>query len=331
MTKTEKSRKITALVLVLTLFIMSTLGFVACDHIDYANKDMWAYYEQTNKAVDCFLICPTVYMTDSNSYNMPLSDEQTKQNFVGALNMERGIYDDTCNMYAPFYRQVALEVYKMDESEQDQYFEIAYNDVRNAFLYYINNINDGRPYILAGFSQGADMCIRLMQDLFDDQTLSDQLIACYAIGWRITDSQLQQYPQLKMAQGELDTGVIISFNTESIDSQTSIIVPDTTNAINPLNWKTDSTYADSSLNLGACFTDYDGNIVKEIDNFCGAYLDSTRKTLKVDSSVTPQEYPPVLDIFEEGIYHLYDYQFFYRNLEQNIARRTEQYLATYAQ
>ena len=46
--------------------------------------------------------------------------------------------------------------------------------------------------------------------------------------------------------------------------------------------------------------------------------------------MTPEEYPPVLSIFSEGVYHLYDYQFFYRNLEQNVNARLDAYLANSA-
>ena len=96
-------------------------------------------------------------------------------------------------------------------------------------------------------------------------------------------------------------------------------------AINPLNWKTDSTPASKEENIGACFTDYDGNIVSEIPNLTGAYIDPVRGALKV-TDVKPEEYPPVLSIFESGIYHIYDYQFFYRNLQENVGVRLESYL-----
>ena len=33
------------------------------------------------------------------------------------------------------------------------------------------------------------------------------------------------------------------------------------------------------------------------------------------------------DIFSEGVYHLYDYQFFYRNLQENVGARVNAYLA----
>lgn len=77
--------------------------------------------------------------------------------------------------------------------------------------------------------------------------------------------------------------------------------------------------------MGACFTDYSGDIVTEIPQLTGAYIDSTRGALKV-VDVTVEEYPPVLPIFEEGVYHLYDYQFFYRNLQDNVATRVAEYM-----
>ena len=117
---------------------------------------------------------------------MSLSDAHTKESFVGAINMEKGIYDADSRFFAPYYRQIGLNVYEMPEADREPYLETAYADVRDAFLYYMENYNEGRPIVLAGFSQGADMCLRLMKDLFDDEALADQLVACYAIGWRNT-------------------------------------------------------------------------------------------------------------------------------------------------
>lgn len=95
---------------------------------------------------------------------MSLEDAAMKENFVGALNMERGIYEENTRMYAPFYQQVSLPVYAMSQPEQEALLAEAYEDVREAFKYYLEHCNEGRPIVLAGFSQGADMCIRLMKD-----------------------------------------------------------------------------------------------------------------------------------------------------------------------
>ncbi|MDP2842285.1 MAG: DUF3089 domain-containing protein, partial [Acetobacterium sp.] len=60
-------------------------------------------------------------------------------------------------------------------------------------------------------------------------------------------------------------------------------------------------------------------------NLTGAYLDPDRGTLRV-TGVNPADFPPVLDIFQEGVYHLYDYQFFYRNLQANVKERIGNYI-----
>lgn len=312
---------------ILLVIIALLIGCSAPIPNPYADQNNWAYFPENSqlKKVDVFLVCPTVYMGQNNSFNMEINDAQTRPNFVGALNMEKGIYEDVCSVYAPFYRQAGLNVYSLDATEAEPYFQLAYSDVRQSFEYYMQEYNNGRPFVLAGFSQGSDMLLRLMKDLFQNESYNKRLVAAYLIGWRITPEDIARYPFLKMAQGANDTGVIISFNSEAESVKTSFIVPKTTLGINPLTWKTTDEHAPASLNLGAVFTDYDGGVVKEIPALTGAYLDQERGTLKV-TDVSPGEYPLVLDLFSQGDYHIYDYQFFYRNLQQNVAVRTEAYL-----
>ena len=170
-----------------------------------------------------------------------------------------------------------------------------------------------------------------MKDCFDDEATSGLLVACYAIGWRIAEEDLRQYPHLRMASGEDDTGVIISFNSEAESVQDSLLIPAGTRslAINPLNWRTDATPASRQENPGACFPDYSGEIVTEIPHLTGAYIDPVRGSLKVPD-VSPADYPPGLSLFSEGVYHLYDYQFFYRSLQENVAVRLNAYLRAHA-
>ena len=331
-TKYRHSRNIRVACLSIVALLIAVLclsGCTAKQENIYAKAENWAYLETdtSDKEADVFFICPTVYGGDSENCNMALDDTETRQSFLGATNMEKGIYDADCRFFAPYYRQVGLSVYQMDVQDREQYLEIAYEDVKQAFEYYLENYNDGRPIVLAGFSQGADMCIRLLKDCFADEEVNDLLVACYAIGWSISEEELQENEHLKFAQGETDVGVIVSFNSEAEDVSDSLLIPAGTKtlAINPLNWKTDGTLADKSLNKGACFTDYDGNITSEIPQLTGAYIDDVRGALKV-TDVTSEEYPPVLSIFDSGVYHLYDYQFFYRNLQENVSARVANYL-----
>lgn len=315
------------------IVVLACLVFVGCgktkaNAVDYENQVNWAYHEvdKNNARADVFFVCPTIYFGDDNTYNMPLDDADSREDFLGAINMEKGIYDKESRFFAPYYRQIGFNVYEMEQDVQERYMRIAYDDVKAAFTYYLENENDGNPIILAGFSQGADLCIRLLKDCFQDQEVNQKLVACYAIGWRITEQEIEENPHLRFATEENDTGVIIAFNSEAESIHDSLMIPNGTKtlAINPLNWKTDGTVADRFENSGACFTDYSGNITNEINNLTGAYIDSTRGALKV-TDVSPDDYPPGLDLFEKGIYHLYDYQFFYRNLQENVNVRLDAY------
>ena len=319
--------------------------------------------QTTTKPADLFIVCPTVSAgsedgaadsasdgsaasasasldgaagstSDEGAYlngglNMSLTNRADRESFVGALNMELGIYSDQCEVFAPYYQQATLAAYALEGAALEEATELAYQDVRAAFEHYLQENPDG-PIVLAGFSQGSDMIIRLIKDYFGDEELRGRLVAAYAIGWRLTQQECDEYPWLQAAQGEGDTGVVIAFNSEAEGMTDSLMVPAgaTTLAINPLSWTTTSEPASSELNLGACFTDYDGQVTEEIPQLCGAYIDPERGTLKITGdAVTPETYPAGLDIFEDGIYHLYDYQFFYRNLQENVGVRLEAYLA----
>lgn len=298
---------------------------------DYAMEENWAYFGLgEDKDADLFLICPTVDTRDE--YNMSMDDEEVKQSFSGALNMERGIYEDNTRMFAPYYRQAAMKIYNLSPEEREPYLELAYQDVSAAFSWYLENKNEGRPIVLAGFSQGADMCYRILKEYFGDSALQQQLVAVYAIGWPMTEQMIAEYPQIVPAASENDTGVVVSFECESEDVTGTLIIPEDMKAlsINPLNWVTDSTPADKSLNTGACFTSYSGKIKQEVPELCGCYIDPERGALKV-TDITPEEYPPILSFLPEGSYHLYDYQFYFRNLQQNVEQRIKAYMESLAE
>ncbi len=320
-------KKIVSITITILVLIASLIGCQSDDIINYSLQENWAYIPaKIQKDVDLFIICPTVDMGSDNRFNLNLDNKKIKTSFVGALTMETGIYDQACDVYAPFYRQMTLTAYGNEHEET--YRNKAYQDVKSSFIYYFEHYNKGRPFILAGFSQGAQMGLMLMQDLFDDPKYSKLLVASYLIGWRVTEDAISDAPWIKMASGESDIGCVISFNSEAPKVSTSFVVPEGTKtlAINPLNWKTDNTPADASFNKGACFTDYSGNIKKEIPQLTGAYLDNTRGTLKIPD-ISPADYPPIFDLFSKGEYHLYDYQFFFRNLQENVLKRVNVYLA----
>ena len=168
------------------------------------------------------------------------------------------------------------------------------------------------------------MCLRLLKEFGKTDFVQDNMIACYAIGWRFTPQEAEQYPYIRPAQSAGDLGTVIMFNSEAPEVKESLMVPQGAKSfcINPLNWRTDAKQAVKTLNAGACFTDYSGSITCEVPQLTGCYIDTERGVLKV-TDVDEKDYPPVLSVFTDGIYHLYDYQFFYRNLQQNVNLRVK--------
>ena len=299
--------------------------------LDYGVMDNWAYFgADEDRDVDVFLICPTVdTKSETNSFDL---NDKLKGNFQYALDLERGIYEDTGRMFSPYYRQMSINAYTLPEAEREQAKQIAYRDISAAFRWYLDNENDGRGIILAGFSQGSEMCLELLKEYYGGESaeanaLRERLIAVYSIGWSVTEEMTETYPQIVPAAEETDIGTVISFDCEDGNVTETIIIPAGMKAlsINPLNWKTDGTAADRSLNLGAVMQ----TGAEPIPALCGAYIGGRGELIVTD--VTAADYPPGLDIFPEGAYHLYDYMFFFTNLKENVAARTAAWFAAQGQ
>ena len=238
----KKTIRLVLSVFVLVVLLSSCQTVHRDDSPDYSDPSAWAYWCEGDGEADLFLICPTVDMGRAGNLNMSMDDADIRRSFVGALNMERGIYEDTCTMYAPFYRQMTFPVYEQRIAGSGEHLEIAYGDVKEAFEHFLAQVDDDRPIVLAGFSQGAQLALLLLEEYFDDPELADRLVAAYCIGWPVTDDDLAEHPHLRTAQGEDDTGVVVTFNSEAEGIEDSMLVPEgmKTNAINPLNWRTDN-------------------------------------------------------------------------------------------
>ena len=66
-----------------------------------------------------------------------------------------------------------------------------------------------------------------------------------------------------------------------------------------------------------------GKIKKVLKGVGRVYIDEKRGTLKLPD-LNPADFKTKM--FPDGVFHLYDYKFFYRNLQQNVIKRTYQYL-----
>ena len=136
--------------------------------------------------VDCFYVYPTTSADPgANADRMP--DVQERQTAL----LQAGRYRDTCRMFAPVYRQRSLTalavsgrtdvVYSPEAIEAAN--EVAYGDVREAFLHYIATANEGRGFVLIGHSQGARLLARLIaEEIETTPALAARLVAAHIPG-----------------------------------------------------------------------------------------------------------------------------------------------------
>lgn len=266
---------------------------------------------------------------------MNIYEKELRSYAEGLLVAQAGVYSPYANLFAPFYRQQSLSTLDMDKSNDvDAYesplFKLGYSDVERAFDYYIENLNKGRPFILAGHSQGSMVLIELLRNRFDNKDLQGQLVASYIIGYSLTKEDLEKYPWIKLATTETDTGVVITYNTQGPNAGSSPVLLEGAVAINPLNWKTDDTIADRSQNIEAKFYNGEkGLLIESVENFSGAYVDQNNGALIV-VDLQDDELNEIdlnnLGFWPKEIYHRYDYSFFYENLKENVDKRINSYL-----
>lgn len=290
--------------------------------MDFTLSDNWALHPHSlTKDVDCFMLYPTIY-GGRYGMNMPENDESLRSRAVMSLQEMKGVFEDSCHIFAPFYRQMAMAGLYLPVKEQEEHLSIALEDVINAFLHYLRNDNQGRPFILAGHSQGAHLLLLLMKALFNDPVLQSLLVAAYIIGYAVTKEDLAECPWLKVASSADDLGRIITYNSQSATAVGSPIHKPGSCCVNPLIWNQSGEYAPRWKNKGSVFVTENGCAGDSIPGFTDAWINE-HGALIVDPVDTTE-----LDVglFPAGVYHRYDYAFFYLNLKENVANRIQAFL-----
>ncbi len=295
------------------------------------------------KEVDVFALYPTSWTRASGGdYACDVTHTEMRSRGGSFINGKISAFKEVANIYAPYYRQLdAAWALGKDASivTSEHYFNgIPYADVRAAFLYYLEHYNNGRPFILASHSQGSCVMKFLLKDVIAHrQDLKEKLIAAYVVGFTITDADLEAMG-LPFAQGADDTGVVLSWNTESPalatgNFGTNPILPPagsglTPRIINPLNWTTDTTPAPASANKGAVITSPIvgfGTPTEEQLAVIDATINLTRGILITHADPEVFCVPGTEAMFPKGCFHLYEYDFYYTNIAENAALRIRQY------
>ena len=309
---------------------------------DYSNRNNWVHLpENADKEVDTFFVYPPVYINPAPDAPkiVPVEDEMLRSAVQGHFHEAPQAFVDLTNLYEPYYRQSNLCALmgKGQEGCLEYQHQEQRTDVYAALDYYFEHYNQGRPFILAGHSQGSMMLKIALTDYFKEHTdYLERMVAAYVIGFSITTDDLEANPALKFAEGADDTGVIVSWNTEGPGNKNVLnpVVMKNSIAINPLNWKRDDTYAPASENLGDRLPVNDGpsfiptSFTTDNPGLADAQLDVERGVVVCTglkdyyaTPVVPGGEPP----FGPAGLHLVDYGAYWENLRENIRTRIKAY------
>ena len=297
---------------------------------DYENEDNWlAHPKEKNKLVDTIYLYPTAFIDQSEGAKTicDIDDSSMRALAQGYYQAQASVYEESTNVFIPYYRQVNLAaVYGMPTEERNALSAgIPQTDVFAALDHYFEEDNDGRPFILAGHSQGSQMLTNVLKQYMSAHPeYLGRMIAAYVIGYSVTDDYLLENPHLKFAEGETDTGVIISWNTEGEGNkeQDSFVILPGAQCINPLNWKRDETYAGAGLNIGGRVPDSENGGFIDIPEAADAVIDTERGVIITTTTAIE---PVQAAGFGTDSFHNGDYSLYYYNLRENVAKRCAAY------
>lgn len=294
------------------------------DPVDYSDPNHWLSLPETpEKTVDVIFLYPTVYgtMTEAAEDMAYIDDMPMRIGAELSAATQASVFAESCNLFIPYYRQFTVDaLLDMDENYPQLMDYCVSQDIYRMLDYYFTYENQGRPFFLAGHSQGSMWLTFVLEDyMAKHPEYLENMVAAYLIGYSVTESYLARNPHLKFAEGADDTGVIVSYNTEGPGNknQFNCVVQEGAVSINPINWKRDDSYASVEENLGSLNTE--GEIGPGIAD---ARIDPERGVVICESvEAVPELQAAMAEFFGPESYHLQDYSLYYGNLQKNIADR----------
>ncbi len=298
------------------------------ESVDYADLKSWAAHPDIadesdrtpegdtvtydNLDADVFFIHPTTYTGDKgqDKWNAKIEDQKlNKKTDEGSIRFQASAFNHAGRVFAPRYRQAHLQAYfTKDKASAKKAFNLAYEDVKNAFEYYLKVQNNGRPIIIAGHSQGTNHAERLLEEYFSGKSLKEKLVAAFLIGMPI---RKDRFTDIFPCQDSSDTGCFVSWRTfkKGYTLPAAISEPNIC-VTNPISWACDENYIPKSFNTGTLLFEFNKIYIHHID-------------AQVSNNILWANKPKFFgSIFlRTKNYHPADINFYYFNIRENTLTR----------
>jgi hypothetical protein len=151
---------------------------------DYAKPAAWALRPggMARGSADVFFVHPTSY-DGGRDWNAPYDQPKATRDLARVMLPNYAApFARVGRIFAPHYRQASLYTFLTLRDDARDARRFAYDDVRQAFQYYLKHDNDGRPIILVGVEQGGILAARLLnEEIAPNAALRDRLAGVYLI------------------------------------------------------------------------------------------------------------------------------------------------------
>ena len=193
---------------------------------NYSDKDSWAVLpenipdeistfniDKNKKEADVFFIYPTLIDSkNQREWNSDIWDEDIRNDVINRpVKYQASAWLDAGNLYVPYYRQAHIRVFNDKfRVDGDKALNLAYNDIKEAFSYYLENFNNDKPFIIASHSQGTVHAKRLISEFIDGKELQKKLIAAYLVGIKVFEDE---FKNIKPMNSPEEPGGFVAWNT----------------------------------------------------------------------------------------------------------------------
>jgi Protein of unknown function (DUF3089) len=157
--------------------IDETATIVAAD--GKLTKETWK--ADPNAPIDCFYVYPTISTDPGQNSDMTADPAE-----INVIKQQFARFASVCKPYAPLYRQITLvglrKVLANPTAALPFGEGLQYDDVRDAWNYYLKNDNKGRGVVLVAHSQGSFILNRLIRDEIDGKPIQSKLVSAILLG-----------------------------------------------------------------------------------------------------------------------------------------------------
>ena len=175
-------------------------------------KETWKV--DPDAPIDCFYVYPTISTDPGQNSDMTADPAE-----VNVIKQQFARFASVCKPYAPLYRQITLvglrKVLANPNGPLPFGEGLQYDDVRDAWNYYLKNDNKGRGVVLVGHSQGSFILMDLIRREIDGKPIQSKLVSAILMGTVVPVPKGKDvggaFQKIPLCHSASQTGCLITF------------------------------------------------------------------------------------------------------------------------